>query len=57
MDINDVNIDNTLLSSKYHFGRKNLKYYVGYVNHSNDSIKPLIIKLPKLSGSIKSLKK
>ena len=34
--------------------KKNFKCYVGYVSHSNDSVKPLIIKLPKLNGSTRS---
>ena len=30
------------------------KYFIGYVNHSNDNIKLLIIQFLKLKGSIKS---
>ena len=33
------------------------KFISGYVNHSNDDIYPLFIKLPKLNGSIKSFEK
>ena len=25
------------VSTKYHIGKRNFKYFVGYVNHSNDS--------------------
>lgn len=34
-----------------------IKYYVDYVNHSNDNMKPLLIKLPKSNGSIKSFER
>ena len=33
IDINDVNIVNILVSSKYHLWKK-IKYFLGCVNHS-----------------------
>lgn len=33
------------------------KYFVGYVNHFNDNIKPLLIELLKLNRSKKSFEK
>ena len=53
IDINDVNIENILVLYKYYIGEACWKYFIGYVNHFDDDIKPVLIKLPKLSGSVK----
>ena len=34
-----------------------IKYFVDYINHSDDNIKLLLIKLPKLNGSKKSFER
>lgn len=44
------NID--LLSGTYHTGKNNFNYFIGYVNYFSESIKPLLIKKPKLNGFI-----
>ena len=46
-----------LVSYKYYIGEACWKYFIGYVNHFDDEIKPALIKLPKLSGSVKSFKR
>ena len=46
-----------LVSYKYYIGEACWKYFIGYVNHFDDEIKPVLIKLPKLSGSIKKFLK
>ena len=56
IDINDVNIDNLLVSNKWHVGGK-IKYFVDYINYSNDIVKPLFIKQHILNGSIKRIEK
>ena len=35
----------------------NFKYFFDYLNQPNDSIKPLLIKIHKLNGSVKSFEK
>ena len=57
IDINNVNTKNILVSYKYHVVEACWKYFNSYVNHFNDEIKPAPIKLPRLSGSIKSFLK
>ena len=51
-------IINILISdNKYHIGKRNFKYFVGYANHSNNDIKYLLLKLSKSNGSTKSFGK
>ena len=57
IDINNVNIENVLVSYKYCIGEGCWKYFVDYVNHFNNETKPILIKLSKLSGSGKSFEK
>ena len=52
-----INIENTLLLSKHYIGKKCFEYFIGYVNHSNDDKKPLLISLHKLNRFIKSFEK
>ena len=49
----DVNIENILGSSKYDIGEECFDFFIGYVNQFDDEVKPLLIKLSKLSGSVK----
>lgn len=55
-NINDVNIDNILVSNKNHVRKKHLSVF-WLCKSSNDSMKSLLIKLPKLNGPIKLLEK
>ena len=55
--MNNVNIENILVSYKHCIGEACWKYFIGYVNHFNNDAKPLLIKLCKLSGSVKSSKR
>ena len=57
IDINNVNIENVLVSYKQCTGEACWKYFVGYVNHFNNETKPVLIKLSKLSGSVKFFEK
>ena len=49
----DVDIEKVLVSNKISFGRKNYKYFSGYLYNGN-KVKPLNIMLPKTSAYIKS---
>ena len=47
--IDDINVNNILISKKELYGTKNsLKYFIGY--NDNDIIRPLRIKLPQMTG-------
>ena len=44
-NINDIDVDKTLVSKKESYGIKNsFKYFIGY--NDNDVIRPLCIRLP-----------
>ena len=48
-NIEDINVNNILVSKKESYGTKNsLKYFVGY--NDNDIIRPLCIRLPQMTG-------
>ena len=48
-NIEDIDVNNILVSKKESYGNKNsLKYFIGY--NDNDIIKPLCIKLPQMTG-------
>ena len=49
----DVNIENILGSNKYDIREECFEFFIGYVNKSDDELKPLLIKLSKLSRSVK----
>lgn len=55
--INDANIENTCISNKYYVGEECFKWFIGYMCHIDHEIKPLLIKEPKLSWSVKILGK
>ena len=57
LDMNVVNIGNTLVSNKCHVWKKTFEYFAGYLNHSNDCTNPLLIELHKLNKYIKSFVK
>ena len=47
--IDNIDVNNILLSKKESYGTKNsFKYFIEY--NDNDVIKPLCIKLPKMTG-------
>ena len=48
-NIEDINVNNLLVSKKEPYGNKNsFKYFIGYSD--NDVIRPLCIKLPQMTG-------
>ena len=48
-NIEDINVNNILVSKKEPYGNKNsFKYIIGY--YGNDFIRPLCIKLPRMTG-------
>ena len=48
--IDDIDVNNTLISKKEPYGTKNsFKYFIGY--NDNDIIRPLCIRLPQMTGS------
>ena len=48
-NIEDIDVNNILVSKKEPYGTKNsLKYFIGY--NDNDNIIPLYIKLPQMTG-------
>ena len=47
--IDDINVNNILVSKKEPYGTKNsFKYFIGY--NDNDIIRPLCIRLPQMTG-------
>ena len=50
--INDINVNNILVSKKELCGTKNsFKYFIGY--NDNDIIRPLCIRLPQMTGYVR----
>ena len=48
-NIEDIDVNNILVSKKEAYGTKNsLKYFIGY--NDNDIIRPLCIRLPQMAG-------
>ena len=48
-NIEDIDVNNILVSKKNPYGTKNsLKYFIGY--NDNDNIRPLCIRLPQMTG-------
>ena len=48
-NIEDINVNNILVSKKEPYGNKNsFKYFIGYSD--NDIIRPLCIRLPQITG-------
>ena len=45
IDINGVDIDNILILKKYPAGKK--RFYIRYLNHSDDNITRIFVSLPK----------
>ena len=54
-NIDDIDVDKILISKKEPYGKNNsLKYFIGY--NDNDVIRPLCLKLSKMTGYIKKFK-
>ena len=50
-NIEDINVNNILVSKKEPYGTKNsVKYFIGYNDNDNDIIRPLCIRLPQMTG-------
>ena len=48
-NIEDIDVNNILVSKKESYGNKNsVKYFIGY--NDNDVIRPLCIRLPQMTG-------
>ena len=48
-NIEDIDVNNILVSKKEPYGNKNsFKYFIGY--NDNDVIRPLCIRLPQMTG-------
>ena len=48
-NIEDIDVNNTLVSKKESYGIKNsFKYFIGY--NDNDIIRPFCIRLPQMTG-------
>ena len=55
-NIEEIDVNNTLVSKKESYGNKNsLKYFIGC--NDNDVIKPLSIRLPQMTGMLENLVK
>ena len=51
-NIDDIDVNNILVSKKEPYGTKNsFKYFIGY--NDNDVIRPLCIKLPQMTGYVR----
>ena len=51
--LEDVDIDNVVVSDKISSGKRNYRYFIGYL-YDDYKIKPLHIMLPKTSAYVKS---
>ena len=51
--LKDLDVEKVLVSSKISFGKKNYKYFIGYL-YNDDKVKPLNIMLPKKGAYVKS---
>ena len=50
--IEDIDVNNILVSKKESYGKKNsLKYFIGY--NDDDIIRPLCIRLPQMTGYVR----
>ena len=55
-NIEDINVNNILVSKKEPYGNKNsFKYFIGY--NDNDIIRPLCIRLPQMTEYARNLMK
>ena len=53
-NIEDINVNNTLVSKNEPYGNKNsFKYFIRY--NDSDIIRPLCIRLPQMTGMLENL--
>ena len=53
-NLNDIDVNKTLVSRKESYGTKNLfKYFIGY--NDNDVIRPLCVRPPQMTGYFRTL--
>ena len=52
-NINEVDIDEIVLSHKKSYGKDSFKYFVGYRHWGNAFPSPLYVKLPQMNASAK----
>ena len=50
--IKDVDIEEVLVSNKISFGKKNYKYFIGYL-YNDQKVAPVYIMLPETSAYVK----
>ena len=48
--VNNFKIENVLALNKRSISKKYFKYFIGYVNHFDDYVKPWVIRVPRLTG-------
>ena len=49
-----VNVDQMVTTEKFKYSDEGFKYFIGYKEGKNETVKPLFIILPQISGYIKS---
>ena len=49
-----VSVDQMVTSGKFNYSDEGFKYFIGYQEGKNETVKPLFIILPQTSGYIKS---
>ena len=50
--VKDIDIEKLLVSNKISFGKKNYKYFIGYL-YNDQKVAPLYIMLPETSAYVK----
>ena len=53
ININEVDIEETVLSYKESYGKDSFKYFIGYRNRGNAFLSPLCVKLPQMNAYAK----
>ena len=57
ININEVDIEEIVLSHKKSYGKDSFKYFIGYRHNGNAVPSPLCIKLPQVNAYAKCLDK
>ena len=55
--INEVDIEEIVLSHKISYSKDSFKYFVGYIHRGNAFPSPLCVKLPQMNGYAKCFDK
>ena len=53
ININEVDIEETVLSYKKSYGKDSFKYFIGYRDKGNASLSPLYVKPPQMNAYAK----